>query len=230
MSSEAIGYVINRVMLPAYSIMQDDRAASRRVFLQNLQRVALFALPISVTLAVAANPIVRGLLGEKWVPIETPLRIIAAYSLVRALSASAGPVMMGAGKPQLVALWALPHMITIVPALIFFTRWLGMTGAALAMLVSFSLSGVPALIVAFRLVELPLRDVGRALAPLLACSALLALVLGLLEFASDPMPPLLALLVICVCTPVVYLATTLTLARTTVAPIWASLRASKSLT
>ena len=125
MSSEAIGYVIGRVMLPAYSMLQDDRAASRRIFLQNLQRVALFALPISVTLAVAANPIVRGLLGEKWAPIETPLRIIAAYSLVRALAATAGPVMMGAGKPHLVPLWALPHMITIVPALIFFTSCSG---------------------------------------------------------------------------------------------------------
>ena len=105
-----------------------------------------------------------------------------------------------------------------------------MTGAALAMLISFSLSGVPALIVASRLVEVRIRDIGRALAPLLVSSALLALVLGLLEFASDPMPPLLALLVVCVCTPVVYLATTLTFARTTVAPIWTSLRASKSMT
>ena len=81
--------------------MQDDRAASRRIFLQNLQRVALFALPISVTLAVAANPIVRGLLGEKWAPIETPLRIIACVQrLVRALAATAGPVMMGVGQPN----------------------------------------------------------------------------------------------------------------------------------
>ncbi len=51
--NSVIGYIVGRVMFPVYAILQNNLTEFRRTYVQNLQRVALLALPVSVTLAVA---------------------------------------------------------------------------------------------------------------------------------------------------------------------------------
>ena len=51
-----IGSIVGRVMFPIYSILRDEVAIVRRAYLQNLQRVALLTLPVSVGMAVAGRP------------------------------------------------------------------------------------------------------------------------------------------------------------------------------
>ena len=54
-----IGSIVGRVMFPIYSMMRDDVATVRRAYVQNLQRVALLSLPVSVGMAAGARPLVR---------------------------------------------------------------------------------------------------------------------------------------------------------------------------
>jgi O-antigen/teichoic acid export membrane protein len=226
--NSVIGTMVGRVAFPAYAMLQDDLPAFRAAFVQTLQRVALLAVPVSVALIVAGDPIVLGLFGEKWLPATDALRILSVYGFVTTFTSPCGAVYQAAGKPHLVPLWALPSAIVLVTALILLVPAYGLTGAAVAMLVAYSCSSVPALIVAMRLLELRLIDLLRSLAPSLACSALLGLALALLLPTRDWMSPALTLIVMFGVGSVVYICSTAVLAKSTVAPILLSLRGSRT--
>jgi lipopolysaccharide exporter len=223
-----IGHVVGRVMFSAYSILQDDAAGFRRAYVHQLQRVALLAIPLGVTVLVAAEPIVLGLLGEEWGQVITPLRILAGYSLVRNFAATSGAIFMAKGKPYLVPLLALPHVCVVLPALILLIPRFGLSGAAIATLVAFSASGIPSFVVAMRLVELKARELVRALWSALVCSLILALALALVIPASEGMTPVASLVLVAVVGTVVYLGAIAVFARSTVVPMWISLRGSRT--
>jgi PST family polysaccharide transporter/lipopolysaccharide exporter len=228
--TSVIGYVVGRVMLPAYASVQGDRTLFRRAFVQNLQRVALLSLPVGVGLAVGAEPLVRGLLGERWLPVVTPLRILAGYSIVRSFASCAGPPFQALGKPHLVPLFALPQTLITIPALLLLTPNMGVNGAALAMLIGFSCSGIPAFAYALHLIGLSSLDVLRALGASLLSSALLAAALAGLLWASVPLPAFGNLVLLAIAGLLVYGVATAVFARSTIAPIWASLRGTRSVT
>lgn len=70
------------VLLPSLSRVQSDRARYRHAFLEVLNVLCLVSLPVAGFLAGAADPLVRVLLGDKWlsaVPIFIAFSIMAAY-------------------------------------------------------------------------------------------------------------------------------------------------------
>jgi O-antigen/teichoic acid export membrane protein len=222
-----IGYVVGRVMFPAYSAVQDDMAALRRAFVQNLQRVALMVLPVAVTLAVAARPIVLGLLGEKWLAAVTPLRVLAGYTVVRGFASCAGPLFQALGRPQLVPLWMIPHTVVVVPALVVLAPRYGLTGAAFAMLAGFSAAGIPAFIHAAKLLDLGVSYLARALAAAVACSAVLGAALILILVTVADMSDVFALFAVAITAALTYAVAAATIGRALWTPILLNLRGSK---
>ena len=219
-----IGYIVGRVMFPAYVQLQDDIAAFRAAFVQNLQRVTLFALPLTVGLFVGAQPIVLALLGPRWLPVVGPLRVLALYSLVRSFAAPCGAVYQAAGKPHLVPLWALPNAIAIVPLLLLLVPRYGVNGAAIAMVVSFSASGIPAIIVAMRLLRLRAAELGRALAMPALCSVVVGVVLLLMLRPAASLGAIPSLLAFVVVGLVAYVLSAFALARGIWLPVVLALR------
>ena len=130
--NSVIGHVVGRVMFPVYSMLQGDLETVRRAYIQNLQRIAIVALPVSVGIAIAAKPIVLVLFGEKWLPAVTPLRILAFYGLLKSFAAPAGELFKGIGKPHLGPLFSMFHLGLAVPVLYVLIRSLRLDGAALA--------------------------------------------------------------------------------------------------
>ena len=73
-----ISIVVGRVMFSVYSSLHGNLAALRHAYLENLRRTMLFALPVTLGIGIAADPIVPALLGDQWLTAETPLRILRA--------------------------------------------------------------------------------------------------------------------------------------------------------
>ena len=226
--TSVIGYVVGRVMFPAYAQLRDEPEAFRRAFVQTLQRVALFALPIAVGLFVAAQPLVLTLLGRDWLPGVPALRILAVYTVVRGFASPCGTVFQASGRPHLVPLWALPQTIVFIPALAVLVPWLGVTGAAFATLIAFSSSGIPAFVVTLRLLHLGLAELGRALAAPLLCTALAGGAAAALLPVTRGAAPAGALAVLLGTGLAVYTVATAVFARSTIGPMWVSLRGSKA--
>ena len=174
-----VGYVVGRVMFPAYARLQSDLGAFRQAFIENMERVALLALPTSIALFVYAEPIVLVLLGEKWLGVVSPLRILAVYTVLRSFVSPTGAVFQGAGKPHLVPLWALPQSVLFPIALIVLVPRLGVDGAAVAVLVSFAASALPAFRICLRMLELRASTLLSKLAPLFVASTLMGVAMAL---------------------------------------------------
>jgi O-antigen/teichoic acid export membrane protein len=219
-----IAHIVGRVMFPVYSLLQDELARFRRAFIQNLQRIAVLALPVSVTILVCAEPIVLGLFGAKWEPAVAPLRILAAYGLVKSFTSPAGEVFKGAGRPELGLAVGTLQIAIVVPALVVLVRSQGIDGAALAMLIAISACGIVKLALALRLLQGTALGLARALAPSFLCSAVLCATLLLLMSATDGLGPVVRLSVLVAGGAAVYVAATLAFARSVVVPMWVGLR------
>jgi O-antigen/teichoic acid export membrane protein len=222
--TSVVGYVVSRVMLPAYAALQDDRERFRAAYVQTLQRIALLSLPLGVTLGVAADPIVRGLLGDQWLPGVTALRILAAYSIIRSFAGCSGPAFQALGKPHLVLLWSLPQTFVTVPLLVLLVPHYGINGAALAMVIGFSASGVPAFVSMARELRLGVPDLAVALGPSVLCSVLLGLTLAFMIGASGDLSPVASLTVVAAAGLAVYVAAAAVFARGALTPVWTALR------
>ena len=217
-------YIILKAMFPAFSSIQHDLGAFRRTFLQHTQRMVLLVLPVSIFLALAAEPVVLTLLGEKWSAIVTPVRILAISGFVSAVSATTSAAFRGAGRPELAMWFVGANALLLLPALIVFVRWLELNGAAIAVLGCLTATTVPALIRTMRLLELPLRDLLVMLRPALACAGVLALALALLIPALSTADSLVSLLVLLAAGIATYFTSTAIFARHVVVPMWLDLR------
>ena len=219
-----IGHVVGRVMFPVYSLLQDEAERFRRAYIQNLQRVALFALPVSVTVLIAADPFVHALLGARWEPTITPLRILGAYGLLKSFSAPSGEVFKGVGKPHLGLLLGLLQIAVALPALLLLVPAHGITGAALAMLLTMGVCGSIRFVVSLRLLDATLVEVARSLAPSVLCAGVLAATLALLMPATESLGDAGGLAVLVAGGALAYVAATLAFARSIVGPMWGGLR------
>lgn len=66
---------IQSVMLPVLASMQEDRAEVKRMMRRAIVSSSFFLLPLMAGLAAAADPLVRIVLGEKWMPCVPFLQI-----------------------------------------------------------------------------------------------------------------------------------------------------------
>ena len=224
--NSVIGHIVGRTMFSVYSMLQDDVPAIRRAYVQNLERIALLAVPVSAVLVIAAEPIVLTLLGPKWSSAVTPLRILGVYGLIKSFAAATVEALKGTGKPHVAFVFGVAYGIIVVPALILLTPPLGLAGAALAMLVAMTVTSVPEIVVYARSVELPARDLARALGRPLLCSAVLAAAVGLLV-SLNPMSPGRLLVLVAAVGTCVYAAAAALFARSAVVPFWSAWRSAR---
>lgn len=227
-SESIFSYVIVKAMFPAFSIVQQDRDAFRQIFVRHAQRVALLVLPVAIFVALSAKPIVLALLGDEWSPVVTPVRILAVFGFVRALSATANEVFRGAGRPELAMWFSTANVVLLVPTLVVLTRWLELDGAALAVLISLTVTTLPALIRMMRLVGISANELTRMIRPSLFCSAVLALTLVILARTTSPAAPVTSLVAMLGGGLVAYLGSTAVFARSLLTPMWLDLRGTRT--
>lgn len=222
--NSVIGHVVGGPMFAVSTMLRDERERLLRAYVQNLQRVALFALPVSIGLAVATEPIVLVLLGEEWRAAVTPLRILAIYGLIKSLVAPSGDIFKGVGRPQLGLVFGGAQFVVSVVALLVLAPAYELAGAAGAMLLALIACGVVRLAWSLRLLGGSLAELGRALAPSLLCGAVLAVTLASLSPAVESLGAVPELALLTVAGVVAYVVATALFARSVVAPMWGGWR------
>jgi lipopolysaccharide exporter len=222
--NSVIGYVVGRVMFSVYSSLQHDRAAVKRVYLQNLQRIAIFALPVGLMLILAARPIVLTLLGEKWSPAIAPLRILAVFGLVKSFLAPSGEVFKGLGHPKYSLIFEAVFSVPVIAGLAVLVPAYGLIGAPLALLLGLLISALPEFVLCCRLQSIRPSDLASALGRPAAAAALVAIALFSSVELTRSAPPALSLAIAAAAGAVAYGVGTALFARTIVGPMWTNLR------
>lgn len=108
--------VLNRVVFPAMSRMQNDTAALRRAFIKVLSHVTLVALPVAVGTIAVSETFVRALWAEKWVDAVPVINVLALYGLTLSLGAVTTPTLKAAGKPNVLMWTSLGHFVLLMIA------------------------------------------------------------------------------------------------------------------
>jgi O-antigen/teichoic acid export membrane protein len=222
-----LGYIVGRVMFPAYATLQNDRAAFRDVFLTNMRRVALVSLPVATGIILAANPIVVGIFGARWQPAVAPLQILALYGLARSFTGATGAVFQAAGKPQLVLYLNVLHLLALCAALFTLTPLAGISGAAAAVSLAMFASFIPAWWLALRILELRPSELLCQIRRPAACSLPVAGALFVLSQATPGLQRTLQLILLIVVGVLVYATAALAIANDELRTIAAAFRPSR---
>jgi len=172
---QGVTHVAGRVAYPALSRLRAEPERFADAYLAVLRTVVMVALPLAVGLALVAEPLVQVLYDARWLPLATPLRILAFYGLAHAVAATTGEVYKAAGVPRWVALYGLVYLGLLIAGLWALGTGLGLAGVALATVLAPAAVAVLSLRTVGRLLALPPRRLVAAFTvPLAATTAMAA--------------------------------------------------------
>jgi lipopolysaccharide exporter len=136
MPSSELVMPVNRAVFPGYSKMSGEGGALRRGYLNVLSMITLVATPAAVGLGCVAMPMVRVLLGAKWLSIGPLIPVLALHGLLAAIVACSNYVLVAAGRPRDLTVLLTGRVCLTVPLLAIGVAHWAIMGAAWGLLVS----------------------------------------------------------------------------------------------
>jgi O-antigen/teichoic acid export membrane protein len=131
-----ISDVINQVVFPVYSKIQENRKRLLLAFAKTTLFISLGAAIVGGIIFFFPAQIITILLGTKWLSAVPALRILAIYGILRAVSAPASVVFLAVGRQNYVTVMTFARfaalIVTIYPLVVSF----GLVGAAYSALLS----------------------------------------------------------------------------------------------
>ncbi len=139
MPASAFGRIINRVLFPVMSQVQDERDRLANAYERALAIVAFVALPLSAFLWVVAPEFIAVVLGPAWDEVVLPFRLFTISLLFRMSSKISDACTKAAGEVYIRALLQFAYAAMVVVAAIIGQRW-GVGGVAVAVSIAMGLN------------------------------------------------------------------------------------------
>lgn len=136
MPGTEITRVISQVAFPAYSKLQNSIERLREAYFRVLRLNTAVSVFVGGLIFALSPEITTVLLGDKWLPIITPIRILVVWGVIRSLVAGISPVFYSLGNPRIVTI--MQGMQTVFLAALIFpltSNW-GIEGASMAVVIS----------------------------------------------------------------------------------------------
>ncbi len=189
-STEALGYygMSNRLMrypvqsgirpykdvvLPTLSKLQDDPPELGRVYVRSVAALFFAVTPVTVSIAVLADPLVRALLGDQWLPAIPIVSIIAMVATLQALTITTGSLYVVTGRTDLYLRWGVIGAVVTMASYLVGSLW-GVEGVAWGYLAGIAVLTYPSFKIPFRLIGLRVRTLAAAIAPTIAALVVMA--------------------------------------------------------
>jgi PST family polysaccharide transporter len=181
-------WVMASALFPAYAKIQQDRDALRQGFLVTMRFIAFVCVPLSLGLALVADPLVRVVFGEQWLEAIPIVSILAIFVLVRSIGFNAGDVYKAVGRPDILVKLEVLNFIVLVPALLA-GAYFGLVGIALGHLLAGLVRMIADLITASRFIEINFKDILLQLKPsFMAGLVLIAFTVSGLYLTTNTIP------------------------------------------
>ncbi len=166
-----ISAVIAQVLFPGFARIQDDDVRFRSAYTRSCMLIGLITFPTIAGLAVVANPLVRAILGPKWLPVIPLFQILAPVGLIQSVQTTIGQIFTAKGRTDWMFRWGLVQTGCLVLSFLIGVHW-GVMGVASAYAITYAVAiAYPGFAVPFRLIGLRFRDFARALLPQLGITA-----------------------------------------------------------
>lgn len=199
-----ISHVVGNVMFPALSMVQEDIAKVRRVYLRSTQAIALATFPMMLGMMAVADNFVIGVLGEQWAAMIPIIRILSIAGIASSIVTITGSVYLSQGASKLQFRVNLVTRPIAIFGVVLGLPW-GLVGIAVGALVAVIINTLITLSRAGSLVGLRLLDFFRALLPTLTAAAFMAIPVFLIGYYLEMQSPLTELFVQVVAGVILYL-------------------------
>ncbi len=134
--SSEITNVISQVTFPAYSKLQSSIMTLKKAYMRTLEVTSLFVFPISGLIFVSAHDFTILILGEKWIGVIDPMRILALWGAISALAGLNGSILMAANRPDVITKLSLIKLAILLIMIYPATMAWGLEGTAMVVLIS----------------------------------------------------------------------------------------------
>lgn len=124
---------IRKVMFPGYAKMQHDIDALRKSFIDGLGLIMLVGVPCAVGISLVAGPLVRVMLGEKWIGSIPLMQVLAIYGISSIGMANQWPVLIALGKTRVTSAVLAIGVGMLVPSFWFAAERYGALGGTYAL-------------------------------------------------------------------------------------------------
>lgn len=178
---------LNDVAFPAYARMQGDREMLNAAFCRSARLILLVACPAYLGMAVAAEPLVLTLFGEKWLGMAPFVTIIAVSMPFYVLQQLLNPALNAIGRPGLTLRIAAIGAVLMPLAYLAGVR-IGAVGLAWAWALGIPVLALAAARITTTAMGMKLSLFLRSLAPSLAAAVPMALAVALFDRALPPLP------------------------------------------
>lgn len=215
--------VITRVLLPAFSEMQDDVPRLRRAWLMTVRASMAVGLPVSLGVAVSAPALVETLYGNRWLGMVTVLTLLAASVPPQIIGRNLGPVYQAMGKTGLQFKVTIISTTVTITAIVIGLQW-GIYGVALALLIKTWTTFWVSLLPVMRLIDLRWSRLWSSLRPLLMSALFMVIAALAARLTLEGTPAWLILIAQALSGGAVYLLTLRLLDREAFIAVTAKLR------
>lgn len=180
-----ISSVIASVLFPAFARIQDDNERFRSAYLRACMLTGMITFPVMAGLGVVADPLIRAVLGKKWIPTIPIFEILSLVGLLQSVQTTVGIIFQAKGRTDWMFRLSLFTMTVCIGAFVLGVHF-GALGVACAYaLANWVILAVPCFVVPFRLIGLKLREFLFALLPqLLVTAGMVVCCLGWLQFLA----------------------------------------------
>lgn len=137
MPSSYINQITMKVGFPAFAKVQDETAKIREGFLKIIDVTLLISLPFLLVVLFEGDRIVPLFLGEKWIDMIGPLKMLTIAMTIKSFINIANPIFYGLGKFDMRFKTTLLQLITTAGFLVYAVPKYGLNGAAYAVIASF---------------------------------------------------------------------------------------------
>jgi PST family polysaccharide transporter len=162
--------VITRVMFPALSLIQDDKARVRHAYLYATRIIAFLSFPMMIGLLVVAEPFILAVYGSEWGEATPVLQILCLQGMMQGVGTTVGWIYTSQGRTDVMFRWGIFASTIRVASFVIGLNW-GVIGVATAYVVGgYAILWYPSWKIPGRLIDLTFRRMLHNLAGVFWCT------------------------------------------------------------
>ena len=170
---QSITGLVNRVLFPALSRLQQDDAELRRVVLRSVGGLSLVTFPVMIGLSVIAEPLVLAVYGTQWVPAIPLIIILCPVGILQAMTGLNSNVLLAKGRSDWLLWWNVGSGAVTILSFFCGLSW-GVLGVAAAYGIAMLPLSYLSCAITFHHIKLPFVDLLRTVRPYAGASAIMA--------------------------------------------------------
>lgn len=145
--------VVNRVLFPTLSKIQEKNEKIRTGFIKASQYIAFITFPLMIGLLILAPEFILIAFGRKWVFVIPIVQILALVGLVQSIIGLVGSIYTAKGKTKIFFYWGIISTVTVVGGIIVGLKW-GILGVSIGYAIATMLLLYPNFRIPFRFINL----------------------------------------------------------------------------